>query len=42
MGDQTSTAKWAFNIDALGQGIQRTLSEGIKTRIFCGDSAAIM
>ena len=30
-----------FNIDAMEQGIRRTLSEGMETRAFFGDSAMI-
>jgi quercetin dioxygenase-like cupin family protein len=30
-----------FNVDAMEQGIRRTLSEGMETRVFSGDSAMI-
>ena len=34
-------ADWVFNIGDLTQGIQRTLGEGITTRIFAGDQAML-
>ena len=30
-----------FNVDAMEQGIPRTLSDGLETRVFSGDSAMI-
>ena len=41
MDDLKSSAEWAFNIDDLDQGIHRTLSEGIETRIFCGENVML-
>ena len=40
--DQTTTRPpWAFNLDDESQGIPRTLTEGITTRIFCGEQAML-
>ncbi len=32
---------WVFNIDEEDQGIHRKLTEGITTRIFCGDQVML-
>jgi quercetin dioxygenase-like cupin family protein len=37
----TSRKENFFNVDAMEQGIRRTLSEGMETRVFSGDSAMI-
>lgn len=39
MTEQKTNAgkSWVFNIDEESQGIPRTLTEGITTRVFCGD-----
>ncbi len=40
--DQTTTRPpWAFNLADQAQGIPRTLTEGITTRIFCGEQAML-
>ena len=36
-----SKDNWVFNINDMPQGIQRTLGEGITTRIFAGDQAML-
>ncbi len=36
-----SKDNWVFNINDMAQGIQRTLGEGITTRIFAGDQAML-
>ena len=33
--------RWVYNLNDLSQGIQRTLSEGITTRIFPGERAML-
>ncbi len=39
---KSNTGKsWVFNIDKEDQGIHRKLTEGITTRIFCGDQVML-
>ncbi len=41
MSDQEGGMDWVFNIDEDERGIFRKLTEGVTTRIFCGDQAMI-
>lgn len=38
---RSKTSAWVYNLYDLSQGIQRTLSEGITTRIFPGEQAML-
>lgn len=38
---RSESSPWVFNLHDLSQGIQRTLSEGITTRIFPGERAML-
>lgn len=39
--DRSESPAWVFNLDDLSQGIKRTLSDGISTRIFPGQQAML-
>lgn len=39
--DRSESPAWVFNLNDLSQGIKRTLSDGITTRIFPGEQAML-
>lgn len=39
--DRSDSSRWVYNLHELSQGIERTLAEGITTRIFPGEQAML-